>query len=437
MTIMDLNFDLLLLLIILSVGCTDPISGPAERNNAVQIWEVNRDEIRMGEDILALTGGTVFTGKAGEIIENATIIVRANQIAEIGPADRISIPANATTIDLKGKYLLPGLMDAHFHEGPIENLLPTFLHHGVTSVRDPGAWIESYRSWRQLGAPIPRLFLTGPHLDEYPPAYPENSMLVRDAKEAEFAVRDFIRDGASAIKVYFRLPLGTIERICEVAHAYQVPVIAHLEITHAKDAIEVGLDGIEHVTSFGTALMHRKDAESYRQLILSDNEARRGGRYTVWNDIKLDDTTYTGPLFRLMRERGTWISPNLAVFERQSDRGDSIQVQGFANMVRFVGQAYQAGVKIVVGSHTFVPYATLGKAYAREMELLVEAGMPPEQVIESATLENARFFKVDERLGSLETGKIADLIVLGENPLTNMAAFREVEKVMLNGHWVK
>jgi imidazolonepropionase-like amidohydrolase len=68
---------------------------------------------------------------------------------------------------------------------------------------------------------------------------------------------------------------------------------------------------------------------------------------------------------------------------------------------------------------------------------LVEAGMPPEQVIESATLENARFFKVDERLGSLETGKIADLIVLGENPLTNMAAFREVEKVMLNGHWVK
>ena len=401
------------------------------------IWELNRSEIKVGQDLLALSGGTVLVGRVGEIIEDATILIEGNKISAIGKKSEIIIPAGAREIDVTGKYILPGLLDAHFHVGQVKDLLPKFLEHGVTSLRDPGAWNETYLGWRRLGIPIQRLFLTGPHLDQYPPAYPRNSMLVRDAKEAEVAVNQFVDEGATAIKVYFRLPLGTIERICETAHARGVPVTAHLEITKAKDAINVGLDGIEHITSLGSSLIDPREAEKYRQLILSDNDARDYGRYEVWNSIDLDDTTYTQPLLREIRDHGTFISPNLAVFEKQTDRGDSIEVNGFAKMVRFTGMISEAGGQVVVGSHTFVPYAPLGLGYAHEMELMVQAGISPAKVIEGATWLNAKFFQVDERLGKLEVGKLADLLVLDQNPLENISAFRDVDMVMLNGVWVK
>lgn len=401
------------------------------------IWELNRAEIATGEDLLALVGATAIIGRVGEVIPDATILIEGNKITGIGKKTEIIIPSAARVIDLTGKYILPGLLDAHFHVGQVKDLLPSFLNQGVTSLRDPGAWNETYLGWRRLGIPIQRLFLTGPHLDQYPPAYPRNSMLVRDEKEAEVAVNQFIDEGATAIKVYFRLPLGTIERICQTAHARGIPVTAHLEITKARDAIGVGLDGIEHITSFGTSLIDPRDAEKYRQLILEDNDARDYGRYEVWNSIDLEDTTYAQPLLRLLRERGTFVSPNLAVFEKQADRGDSIEVAGFAKMVRFTGMIDQAGGHVVVGSHTFVPYAPMGLGYAREMELLVQAGLSPAKVIEGATWQNARFFKVEERLGSLEEGKLADLLVLDKNPLDDISAMREVEMVMLNGIWVK
>ncbi len=92
-------------------------------------------------------------------------------------------------------------------------------------------------------------------------------------------------DGATAIKVYFGLPLGTIKEVCSVAHKYGLPVTAHLEITNAWDAINAGLDGIEHVTSFGPILIPPMEAEQYKLRVLADNDARKRGRYEVWNRI--------------------------------------------------------------------------------------------------------------------------------------------------------
>ena len=105
-------------------------------------------------------------------------------------------------------------------------------------------------------------------------------------------------------------------------------------------------------------------------------------------------------------------------------------------MVKFVGKAKQGGVRMVVGSHTWVPYAEMGFAYFREMELLRDAGLSNMEIIQAATIENACFFRIEERLGSLEKGKIADLIVVEGDPLKDIKAMRHVKKVMLNGLWV-
>ena len=96
----------------------------------------------------------------------------------------------------------------------------------------------------------------------------------------------------------------------------------------------------------------------------------------------------------------------------------------------------KGGVRLVLGSHSMIPYAEEGWAYQREMELWVESGIPNTRVIMGATIENARYFRIDDRLGSIEKGKIADIVLIKGNPLVDIKAMRDIEKVMLNGVWV-
>jgi imidazolonepropionase-like amidohydrolase len=333
---------------------------------------------------------------------------------------------------------LPGLIDAHFHIDGDDPLPALYLSHGITSLRDPGQWIEAYDNARKASAPVPRLFLCGPHLDSPPPAYPTDSYIVRDAEETRLAVNRFADDGASAIKVYFRLPLALIRVAIETAHARGIPVMGHLEIVDAGDAIRSGIDGIEHATSFGTALLPLRDAEKYRQAVLADNNARREGRYQVWNSIKLD-TPQARSLVKLIVDHGTFVSPTLAVFERQTGDKDTtdVQVHGFKQMEAFVRMVNAAGAKVVVGSHSDVPHAKRGWAYQRELELLVESGLTPMEALVAGTMENARYFRIADRLGSVEAGKLADLVLVDGDPLKDISNMRRVKCVMLNGAWVK
>jgi len=251
------------------------------------------------------------------------------------------------------------------------------------------------------------------------------------------AVNRFVDDGASAIKVYFRLPLSLIRVAVETSHARGVPVTAHLEIVDAGDAIRAGVDGIEHATSFGTALLPLRDAEKYRQAVLADNSARREGRYQVWNAIDLNSPRAKA-LLKLIVDRGTFVSPTLAVFERQKGDKDTtdMHVHGFKQMENFVRLVHSAGARVVVGSHSDVPHAKRGWAYQRELELLVESGMTPMQAIVAGTAENARFFRIADRLGTIEVGKLADLLMVEGDPTKNISDMRRVKRVMLNGRWV-
>ncbi|MGH9628142.1 MAG: amidohydrolase family protein [Bryobacteraceae bacterium] len=363
-------------------------------------------------------------------------MVEGERIVAAGPRDSVSPPAGET-FDASGLTLLPGLIDAHYHRGSLK--LPNmFLNNGVTSVRDPGAWNQSYDPVKELGLPIPRLFLTGPHLDTAPPAYPQNSLLVNDPEEARAVVHRLVDEGATALKVYFRLPLATIRAVCEAAHQRNIPVTAHLEIVRADDAIEAGLDGIEHVTSVGTAIADPMEAEKFRQAVTADNNARREGRYELWSKIDLESPR-VGRLINLMMRRGVFFSPNLAIFERRAGERGATEMHAKAceNMRRFTGMASKAGVRVVVGSHSNVPYAETGWAYQREMELMVESGMTPMEVITGATLDNAKFFRAEARIGSIEPGKLADLVLIEGDVLSDISSMRRVRRVMLNGVWIR
>lgn len=420
------------------LSCNNPTKDVHSVSDRVQIREVNIAELANGNKLIAITGATIIDGNGGAPVANGCVLIRDSVFEYVGSLAEATIPTAAERVDASGLTLLPGLIDAHFHLDRIKGLPSLFLKNGVTSVRDPGAWIEAYEEERKSGKPNPRLFLSGPHLDMTPPAYPYDAYIVRDSIETVNAVNKQIDEGASVIKVYFRMPPHLIRIACNTARKRGVPVTGHLEITEAMEAIEAGLTGVEHITSFGLSLIPRRAAEKYRQSVLSSNDFRKHGRYELWAGIDMNGKQVDS-LANFLIKKGTYITPTLGPFEyrlQQADH-DTVKLIGFDKMKALTARLQKAGVRMVLGSHSIIEYAEEGWAYQREMELLVESGVNPMDVIVASTMQNARFFRIDERLGSIEKGKLADLILIRGNPLENISAARNIEKVMLNGVWIK
>jgi imidazolonepropionase-like amidohydrolase len=291
--------------------------------------------------------------------------------------------------------------------------------------------------------PGPRIFTTGPHIDGENPAYPADSVVARDPEEARRHAELSVSQGASALKIYFRLPFASAKAVIDVCDARRIPCTAHLELLDAGELIDAGLHGIEHITSFAVSLLPRRDAEAYRQAVLKNNDARRNGRYRMFARIDLDGPEARA-LYAVFRTRTPWIDPTLAVFERRADRlpaGTKPDVaadlvQGFARMKQLVRRAAREGARIVVGGHTEVPFAGRGEAPWREMELLVESGFTPVEAITAATGTAAAFLYRSEELGALRPGLKADIVVLREDPSRDISAIRSVDRVMVDGRWV-
>lgn len=422
-------------------GCIDMINAQSGAPNTMipgkVLTEINPPAAPFNVSPLAITGARLIDGTGGSVVENSVVLIDQNRISAVGKKGEVEIPDHAVIYDAGGQTLLPGFIDAHYHSVNNTEALQRILQNGTTAFRDPGHPFRFYQVLDFAVKPMPRAFITGSHLDGFPGVYKDHALLVKDSGHAREMVARYVSQGSSGIKIYFRLPLQYYKPIIQAADFFQVPVFAHLELVDADDAIREGLDGIEHVTSCGTALASPEAAAGFRDTVYKYSNARREWRYRLWADLDLTSER-AEKLIELMVSEGTYFSPTLAAFEKQ--RGDSnakeYEIRAFRNMIEFVRMAYKAGVKIVTSSHTYSPYAPAGWAFQREMELFAEAGMSPMDIIHSSTLLNAHYFRSESRIGSIEKGKLADLILVDGNPLENISQVKNVKRVMLNGKWL-
>ena len=402
--------------------------------------EINPPQISRPDNLIAILGATLVDGRGGVPVEDSVVLVQGDRILVAGTRNAVKIPAESETVNAIGMTLMPGLLDSHLHLDVGPRMLTTaslFLSHGVTSYRDPGRPKDIYELIPKATDAQPRCFATGPHFDQAPHAYPRDCVPIGTEGDARRVVDEYVDEGATVIKVYFRLPLELIHATCDQAHRREIPVTAHLELVDADAAIRGGLDGIEHITSFGTVLARPELAKVFRERVRADNDARNEGRYELWMDLDFSSERVR-PLLSLIVERGIFISPTLAVFERRDGGADVTlaQVRGFQKMLEFVGLCQRAGAKIVTGSHTSSKYSQHGWTYQREMELLVESGLTPLEVITASTWNNAMYFGCHDRLGSVEPGKLADMILVDGQPHEDIRAMYKIRRVMLGGNWV-
>ncbi len=394
--------------------------------------EVNPPPASDTDRPIALVGATLMDGGGGPVITDSTVIVRRGRISAVGKRGDVAIPSNAERIDAAGRFLLPGMFDAHFHTHD-KRRLDSLLSAGFTSLRDPGRPLPVYLDdFLHLRRPLPRAFLTGPHFDQEPHAHPHNAVDLQTGDQVREKVDELVAGGASAIKIYYRLPLDLIRAACERADHHGVPVTAHLELIRADAAIRAGLDGIEHTTSVGTVLASEADAREFEQAVAAENGARDEGRYRLWSRIDLENNPKVNTFIELMLERGVYLVPTLRPFEPVGDKVTEESLAGFEKIQRFTRMAFEAGVPVLSSSHGPTPEGNW-----REFELLVDAGFTPKEALEAAMLPAARFFGVAERLGSIEVGKAADLALLDADPTADIKNVRKVARVMLNGVWLK
>ena len=428
-------------------------------------------------EFLVLTGGRIIDGNGGPPLEDAAIVIRDSKIASIGPDFVVS--ANARIVDLGGRTILPGLIDAHIHIGgsgggsadpreftptAVENSLLSYLKFGVTSIYDMAAHpsLNAMKTALDTGELMgPRLYgngfgITAPGshpirlitelglLDYLGPFYFQVDS-VEDAKEA---VRRISAEQVDGIKLFHsRVEAGTtrfdadmdklkpdiLHTLIEEAHARNLKVYAHTSFpSEAREFVEAGGDVIVHSIHMAETgardvfeLMVERDVAYIPTLaVFEGGYTTKPGSFVsphlhgkVW-DVLLASITAPGSVVLASRN-----VPGLL-----NDRERSLEIS-MSNLER----ALQTGVRIAMGSDAGNAGMLHGASVLRELQLMNEAGMTPMQVLVAATRNGAEVIGRGEELGTLEAGKLADIIVVNGDPLRDLSALGNVELVVKNG----
>jgi imidazolonepropionase-like amidohydrolase len=431
------------------------------------VGPATRSYVRFDTSVFALTNVRVIDGTGAAARENQTLVVRDGRIAALGPAASTPTPANAQTIDLAGKTIMPGLVMVHEHlyypvgAGTYANLTESFsrlyLAGGVTSMRTGGnmngfAELLVAKAIARGEKPGPFIDATAPYLEG--PGMGFNQVVpLRDTTDARTLVAYWADQGATSFKAYMNVSRDELRVAAREAHARGLKITGHLCSVTYREAADAGIDDLEH------GFFAMNDFVPNKPL---DKCVGRGGAATQSMATLDPKSAEVQTLFRHLIERKVAVTSTLAIFEtftpgRPLPAGldvllpqlreeyerrhaatqrntQSPYLRAFAKGMEFERAFVKAGGTLIAGTDPtggggLVP----GFSNQRALELLVEAGFTPLEAIRIGTLNGAQYLGRGTLTGSLEVGKLADLVVLDGNPAATIADVRTVRWVFRQG----
>ena len=409
---------------------------------------------------VAIVGGKLLDGYEAEPIHHSVVVFENGRITQVGQRHDTTIPDNAVIIDASGRTVMPGLIDAHMHIdlighgsyedyyeliGDMDNLgrfmqiaAKQMMRAGVTTGIDLGAPFQAFEfreRVRRGEIPGPRLLLSGPWITrlDYDTVPDEYEIVIDSPRDAAQKTRELIDRGVDVIKVWVGLTEEDYRAVVEEAHKSGVKVHAHLYDPAAiRMAIDAGVDVFQHVGSarnppYDEALV----AEiAHRNIPVVQTIAHRIWVYpaTVAFPEKLHDPVYRDDMPADIYASFIASFDNYHRLSYYQDIGPETR-----NARRSAKQFIEAGAYMGVGTDAASPLNMHDEAIWREMSALVDSGMTEIQVISAATKTNAEILGLFDELGTIEPGKLADIIIVDGDPLRNIEVLDYVDVVIKDG----
>ena len=420
------------------------------------------------QDGVALVGATLIDGSGGPSLPDAAIVVRGGRIESVGSRADFQLPGKTREVDVSGRWIIPGLIDAHVHLTPARSWAPSrFLAWGVTTIRDVHGGIPSLSTLKKRpsqGAPDgPRVYPAGAMIDGLPATFPD-AIGVNNESEARKGVDRLVSAGADFIKIYSRIDAQLLRAIVDEARAFNLGVTGHLGMTDALSAAKAGIASIEHLTGVPEAASPKPSSlftAHYRGFFpgwtaferswagLDSAALTRVANRLADAKIILIPTLVLHETLSRLDEPGLLREPALAdvpaAHQRDWDLPGLIARTGWteadfdgfrksrANQDLFIRQFAAAGGRLAAGTDAANQLLIPGYSEHREMELLVRAGLTPREALRAATRNAAVLIGVDS-LGLLAPGKVADLLILSKDPLADIRNTRAITSVMARGY---
>lgn len=403
---------------------------------------------------VAFKNVTVIPMGKAQTLPNQTVLIKNGVIIEIGT--EVKIPKDAVKIDGSGKYLLPGLWDSHVHLGNIgEETIPILPVYGITSVRDMGGDISTLREWRaqiESGKLIgPRIKLCGPMLEGRADALPAgrtDHWLVANPEQVRETVNRLAGEGVDCIKMRSYANPETYFALAAAAKEHNLPLVGHapwgidpiLSSNAGQRSFEHGWypDPWKDLTPEKKAEVtstFRKNSSLIVPTLITW-ETRRFPFETV-STVVNDYQAKSDPRLKLVSAtlRKSWL------FDLTEVKAMNIGSPGWQKALdsefEQIAEMHEQGVGMMAGTDTGALMVYPGSALHQELKLLVnKCRFTPMDALLTATIIPAKFFKMEDKLGTIEKGKIADLILLSADPLQDISNVQKIDGVMLNGKWM-
>lgn len=407
-------------------------------------------------------GATLWTGTGAPPILDAVIIVSDGHIEEAGPRDVVSIPRNADVRRVDGRWIIPGLIDAHAH---VERwMMPALLANGVTAVRDAGGQMDSVVALRDdalLGSILaPRLFISGAAINGTP-AGPEE-VGVANATEARRAIDQLVLVDATQAMISPKITLALLRPLMDEANALLLPVAGHLGKIDAIAAVDAGVKAIEHLSGIVEASVtnpsayfraHSNFYAGWKMALqgwVSLDSARidRTARILADAGVVIVPTLHYYETFSRLRDRRyiasldlstvpeevrrSWNIPSLVREARLTGRDFTTFRRARPRQNLFVRRFRAAGGIVAAGSNAPQTLIAPGPGLHAELEQLVRAGLSTKEALLAATRDAGRLLGVDS-LGIIKPGAVADFIVLSADPLADIANTKAIKFIVFKG----